>query len=360
MKDEVMEEQDIQEVVLEPAFGTRGVAVVWASDSAYAPLMGVSIQSLINNSDPGNNYDLVVLDTGLLPVDRMLLSRMIEGRGNFSMRFIEAEAFIDKSKLRGLYHISVSTYARYLVLDFMKNYEKVLYLDCDLVLNSDAATLFATDLTGHMLGAVRDTVANGWYRMPGHEMKEHLDNVVHIEAEGGYFNAGVLLMNIAEFRKATSCAALMELSASDKWLWLDQDVLNHVCAGRIVYLDQSWNYMAHKETYFAGIPEDHLPTWLHERYLAAREHPRIIHYVGHSSPCFYPQAEFYWYFWQHARGTVFYERLLEMLYDDKAERNRIGTRDVLREMRYTVSTRLAPHGTLRRRIIARLRGHEGE
>lgn len=313
---------------LEPAFRERNCPVVFSSSDEYSVFAGVAIQSIIDNSSPDVNYDIIVLDTGMRDASRMLLRRQLKDLPNFSLRFLDIELQLKTRKLPSAYHITIGTFGRFLTLDYLVGFDKVVYLDCDLVVNRDINELYSVDIGDCLIGAVRDTAGNGWYNIPGNEMRQHMDDVLEITEPCGYFNAGVLVMNLAELRKVTTCDKLMQLAVDPKWVWLDQDVLNHVCRGRIKYLDQAWNYMAHKESYAMpqSLPEVWLPNWLQRAYYEAQKSPSIVHYVGHSIPCFAPEADCYWYFWKYARASLFYERILKIAMSETVAQEQMSTR----------------------------------
>lgn len=307
----------------QPAFPQNNCPIVFSSSDFYSVFLGVALHSIMENASPDWNYDVIVLDTGMRDTTRMQLLRSLGNAKNVSLRFIKIERLIESRGLPSFAHITIGTYGRFLILDYLAAYDKVVYLDCDLVANADIAELYQTDLGDNLVAAVRDTAANGWYRIPGHEMKSHMDDVLRITQNCGYFNAGVMVMNLEAFRRETTCEELLAMAVDPKWTWLDQDILNHLCRNRVVYVDQAWNFMAHKESYEAplAIPEVWLPRWLQHAYIEARLNPRIVHYAGHALPCFEhaSEADDYWYFWKYARTSIFYERILKIAMSETVE-----------------------------------------
>ncbi|WP_172136049.1 glycosyltransferase [Adlercreutzia sp. ZJ473] len=299
---------------LAPAFDSNNIAVVLASDAAYAPLMSVTIESILQNSSPCNNYDLIVLEAGLTNADFEFLSQQTSSYPNVAIRFLHLGQYLEKKELPTLAHISTTTFARFLILDYLTNYSKAVYLDTDLVCNTDIAELYETDVSDYLIAAVRDTADAGWSNIVDNDTRQYIDDVIQLDNVYDYFNAGVLVLNVEALAQVTSCEKLMRTSLEKEWRWMDQDVLNHLCAGRVKYLDQSWNYMAHKESYFTPetTPEVWLPTWLQNAYREAHHNPRIVHYAGHATPCFSLYSDSAWLFWKYARTSPYYETLVSM------------------------------------------------
>jgi len=216
----------------------------------------------------------------------------------------------------------------------MHHYDKVLYLDCDMVAERDIGDLFASQFGNAQLCAVRDTNVACWYNIPGHDQKIYMDESLCFENPYAYFNAGVLLMNVQGITAMYTAQDLLELVVKKRWKWLDQDMLNVVFCGRVQFLEQSWNVMVHNESNPLGSPETYAPHWLAEAYKEARKHPWIIHYAGHMSPCFVQESDMAEYFWKYARNTPFYEMLLAMPIVSTDKKN-------LAELRRSVDENLA-------------------
>lgn len=140
--------------------------------------------------------------------------------------------------------------------------------------------------------------------------KKYTDQVLKLKEPYKYFQAGVLLLNLAEFRKAYTTKQILDFAVSEEWQLLDQDILNKLCEGRVKYIDMRWNVMVD----YAGIRINKIialaPRKLNQMYLDARNNPAIIHYAGPQKPWFEPEMDFGDVFWNYARGSVYYECML--------------------------------------------------
>lgn len=118
--------------------------------------------------------------------------------------------------------------------------EVVLSLDCDTICRRDVTPIWDTDLSESYLAAVPE-----WHRS---------NNGLQ------YCNAGVTLFNLGMLRdgKADECIAVLNRRG---FTWVDQDVMNYLCQGRIAELPSWWNscYWTDK---------------------GADKNPRIVHYAG--------------------------------------------------------------------------------
>ena len=85
-------------------------------------------------------------------------------------------------------HYSIDTYTRLWIADlFPEDVDKVLYLDSDIIVAGDIGALWRTEMGDAVLGAVT---------IPGSTRCAAFD----IPESYGYFNSGVLLVNLARWR----------------------------------------------------------------------------------------------------------------------------------------------------------------
>ncbi len=118
------------------------------------------------------------------------------------------------------------------------NYERVLYLDSDILACESCIELFKLDLEGNVFGAVEDI---GFSPIVNSKNTPYLTKL-GLPPHASYFNSGVLIFDwqktIAQ-RLLPKCVSL--LSLEKKWLWLDQDVLNIVGFNKWKHLEPKWN-----------------------------------------------------------------------------------------------------------------------
>lgn len=305
--------ESVEDPYPQPAFGAQSVPVVMASSDEYAPIASVLLESLRANMDPQRKYDVIVLDAGIRPEYRAVLRRAARGADNFSVRFVPICGRLKRYSLSVKLHLSDVTYARLLVPDYLRSYDKVVYLDTDTVLCTDVARLYDEDLGGCVFGAVRDTISAGWCNTAGHGMRPYVCDELGLKSPFDYFNGGVLVMDLAQLRREYSTESLLELACSREWMWMDQDVLNKIGANRTKLLDQGWNVMAHAGPNVAQRPEKAAPMWLQRQFAQAFAAPRLIHWAGHALPCFDPDADLAVTFWRYARHSELYERILDIM-----------------------------------------------
>lgn len=336
-----------------PAFSNNNIPILMASSNEYVPFLSVLLQSIKANSSSDYNYDITVISKGIREHNKTILRNMLSSNKNFSLRFVNAEVYLAGRNFHTAMHITQMTYLRLAMLDILKNYDKAIYLDCDVVVNSDIAELYNTDLSGKYIGAAIDTVMAGWCNCKGNPQIEYNKNVLGLKKEFQYFNAGIIVVNLEEFRKDYTTQQLMDMAASKAWKWFDQDVLNIVCEGKIQILSNRWNVMSHLHDIDSQLPEFLAPLSIFKEYKNALENPKAIHYAGRFIPCFVPQVDLAEYFWIYARMSPYYELILSAMVSNQIGAASLSTTVDTRTGARRLADKILPKGT-RRRAFAKI------
>lgn len=312
----LFENTDPQEMLL-PAFADHPVPVVFAANNYFSPIFATCLQSVLDHTSPVRNYDLVLLESDVSKENQGILLNMVADYPNVSLRFFDAERLLGGYHLEAKEHISVETFFRFLIQDILPTYEKVLYLDCDLVVREDVAKLYDTDIGNHMLAAARDPDFLGQINGANPSTLEYCQTELKMKDPYQYFQAGVLLLNTKAMREAYSLSQWLTF-ASHGYKYSDQDVLNLYCEGRVYYLDMAWNLITDCARYRVEHVVTYAPAEIYKTYQKAHEAPKIIHYAGYMKPWHRPEEDYASVFWEYARKTPYYEQLVFRMMEGNA------------------------------------------
>ncbi|POT55640.1 lipopolysaccharide 3-alpha-galactosyltransferase [Citrobacter amalonaticus] len=176
---------------------------------------------------------------------------------------------------------SVAMYFRFIIGDyFISQQDRVLYLDADIICNNDISALYKLDLDNKVAGVVAERDEKWW------ELRAK--SLEYYELAKGYFNSGVLLLNINEWAKeGVSDKAISMLSNKDvirKLTYMDQDILNMILPGKVKFIDGRFNTQFSinyelKDSFICPIYKD----------------TALIHYVGPTKP---------WHCWACYPSTI--------------------------------------------------------
>lgn len=154
---------------------------------------------------------------------------------------------------------------------FGGEYDRVLYLDADVAVQGGCfAALLGVDLLGHPVGAVRD---NTQWRAPARRPAPF--RRLGLPA-APYFNAGVLLMDVARCEAVDllgRCTALGRREAG-RLARHDQALLNAVLRGDWAELSPDWNWQYGRAS----------------RLFAEMRLPHVLHFIGPRKPWADPEG----------------------------------------------------------------------
>lgn len=302
-----------------PAFEEKNIPIVFSLNDYFCPCLNVAILSIVENSRPDYNYDILVLYETLLDENIKLILEGTKNYPNLSVRFISvANLLIDYSfYTANRPTITKEAYFRLCIPSILSEYTKVIYLDADMVVLRDITELFYTDLgSEYLLASSRDVDGVGCYYNPRNDRKAYMDSL-GLKNPNDYFISGMLVLNLPEMRKRFPQNKLLEIASSKEWRFHDQDVLNVVCEGAVKLLPMAWDVMRDCGNI------KYLPDELKAEAYSALKNPYIIHYAGRfGKPWVTPNTYGYQYFWAIARKTPFYEELLSRMADYKIQQSK--------------------------------------
>jgi lipopolysaccharide biosynthesis glycosyltransferase len=256
------------------------VRVLLCINRAYAQHAAVCLVSLLENN-PHLRFDVAIVSTEALDGEAARLTRSIAPYANCGLRLqrFDASADID---LPIRVHYTIDTYSRLWVGSFFPpDAAKVIYLDSDMVVTGRIDELWQTDIGDHVLAAAT---------IPGSDRCA----VYGVPEAFGYFNAGVMLINLDCWRQEQVLARCLSYIAenSEKIFDADQDALNACLYDRRQPLPYIWNVISpfFFDYHPLGLSADELRR--------VREDARIIHFNGVSKPWSYmsrhPRRAEYW------------------------------------------------------------------
>lgn len=296
--------------VVSPVFKENFVALALAASNEYAPYMAVTLRSILDNASSKINYDIIVLSGGISEENQMLLQTIKQNFPNVSLRFIEVMPFLEQYRLysRDWYHPII--YARLMLPELMKEYDKVLYLDSDIIATVDISELYNYHLQDCLIGAIRDVGQTAVYKSNTTYITDYIDNYLGLKNPFDYINSGVVLFNIPLFRKEFSIEFLFDYATSRHWEWQDQDIFMTLFSGKIYIIEQKWNYLCRWFHSNDSMIEVTAPIEFYHEFMGARSQPNILHFIVNSFRQEDPQADWNELFWRYAKQTPYYEIIL--------------------------------------------------
>lgn len=286
--------------------------IVASTDAAYLPQMAVLITSVLSNVSQNRFVDFIVLDGGLLEADRLLLSKLASLHPHCSIRFVGMSGMFLDLPLHS--YFTRSTYYRLAIPELFKDYDKLLFLDTDMVVNGDVTDLFDVDLGDNAVAAVKDLIMSSFVSMGVRALSDSgkltakaylAENLQMGDKVSDYFQAGTLVFNLTAMRKTGVSSKMIKDLSENRYWFLDQDVLNKYLFGSVKFLPTVWNTVSIDDEHFT-----HLTNVEKDIYNESQQNPKIVHYAGQGKPWVDSKNRLSHYYWSYLRQTPWYEEVL--------------------------------------------------
>ena len=290
------------------------IPIFFATDNNYVPFLAVALTSLLDNASNDYFYKIYILTTSLKKeyIEQLELICRDARPDGVSIDFVSLTEEMDKSS--GNFHLrdyySKETYCRVFIPRVFPQYDKVIYLDCDIVVKGDISEFYNIDIGDNILGAASEEVM-----MEYDVFGDYVEKALGIPREK-YFSAGVLLINAKKYREDDIETKFIDLMNTYTFrVTQDEDYLNVLCYGKVKMVDLGWNKSSFKSDKFDD------------------KNLKLIHYKINWKPWHYDNVYYEEHFWNYAQKTFLYDAILKIKADyteDLHERDRLAFENLVK------------------------------
>ena len=233
-----------------------------ACDDNYSKYAGVVIASALANAKDDEFICAYILDGGISEEHKTQIQELKKIK-DCEIHFVQIDdsLFEDYKKIKTHAYITIATYYRLKLPSLLPDVNRVIYFDCDFVINSSLKELFNIDMGSSAVAGVHDIDKR------------------KVKANPTYVNAGMLVMDIQNMR---------EQGLEDKFLeWTkehaatiklgDQEIINEVLRGKIKIVADEWNVQSSNFTNRSTYTNN----------------PRAIHFVAKKKPWHYASFSYH-------------------------------------------------------------------
>ena len=250
--------------------------IVFCADRKVLPGLHVAIYSILANLGASvTSPHFFVFSDSLDREDLALLRKTLSSLNRpfqLELRSVDASVFNGFPALNG----SWATYYRLAVPKILE-VDRFLYVDADTLCGLDVSQLLRLDMSGVPAGLV-----------PEAPLAKAADRNVAVQLGNSetqpYFNAGIIYVNVAEWRKQEISEQAMDYLARNRPDYWDQSALNVVLYGKAISLDERFNCIANMRKHWPAFrkqngrinalvhfldypkPWDFLGEWIHPQY----------------------------------------------------------------------------------------------
>lgn len=249
--------------------------IVYASDDSFSEILGVSLVSVYENSRDMEDIIVYVLDSGITQENQNKIECISKQYGRSPINWIQAKDISDVLSMnvkvdRG----SLSQYARLFVSsDLPAELDRVLYLDCDIIVKKSIRELWNLDLKGKTIGALLDAFS------PQYRVN------IGLEKNDVMFNSGVMLIDLEKWKAQKVEEKLMQFIQSKNGVIQqgDQGALNAILSYDTYCIEPRFNSV----TIFHDFNYDEMMIYRkppkgfysREEIKKAADDPSIIHFT---------------------------------------------------------------------------------
>lgn len=210
--------------------------IVYATDNEFCNVMGVSIASLMENNKDAQEINLTILSTGVSESNKRKINTLVQKYKRKKPTWINATNIEERlgmhiSKDRG----SLSQYARIFLKDiFDTRVKRILYLDCDTIINGAIYNIWNLNLKDNIIGALKDSFSK-YYRKN-----------ICLDTKDIMFNSGVMLIDMVKWRNSKIEERVMNFMVQHKGKIQqgDQGALNAVLSKATYVIPPQYNFIS--------------------------------------------------------------------------------------------------------------------
>lgn len=249
----------------------NNVNIAYMSDRKYLPYMMVSINSAIENKNEKTKYNIYVIAKDFNQEDIEKIKQIEQEKVKINI-ITAREKTLDYSHL-GRFSSFKTAMQKIFLPDYLKDIDKVLYLDSDTIVQKDLSKLYNTNMRNIYIAATKDGLM---YQYPEH-IKE-----VGLEWRNFYFNSGIMLLNLKEMRQNNLVDKSIQYFNNHNEVFADQDILNVVTKDKVKEISYRYNvnstfFEEESASFLSNFFKEKVPQTSREVY----DDAVILHFAGH-------------------------------------------------------------------------------
>ena len=242
--------------------------ILYSTDENYSEICLSSIRSLLENNKGVKELKIYIIDNNITEKTKTKIATEIKHykRNYFFIPCMEICKGVKKNN-----KFPISAYARLFVQDNIKE-NKVIYLDCDTIVETELTELWNIDLKDNWIAGIQDLLTSSLIKAIGMDSNER------------YINSGVLVINLKKWRQIDFKAKVIQYMKdnNNNVIHHDQGIINGLCKDKILYLEPKFNLMPEMLMMNEGQIKKlyKMSNFYSEQQLeSSRVNPAIIHYI---------------------------------------------------------------------------------
>lgn len=295
---------------LKPISKINNLPIVFVASDFYIPYLSVFIYSILKFQNNDFIYDFIIFNSHCSEINKTKLKQLENEFHNISIRIFNCNKILSESN----FYISSPNYApeayfRVFAPWILKDYDKILIMDSDIIANGDISPIFNIELGENLVAGVKDIVYQCFLNGFVPDVMDYTKNTMKMKNPYDYINTGVMVMNLKKWRDLFSFSEIMNLCNTKKFRIQEQDIINTLVEGKCNFLDLKWNFYTETNDAIKWALK-WAPVDSYNYYYETKQSPILIHYASQPKPWINEDQVFSDKWWALAKETPFYNELL--------------------------------------------------
>lgn len=289
----------------------QNINLCFITDNSFTLPTAVAIESIVENVNEAYHYNIYIICNKDVELENQAkLLSCTKNKHNITIQLVIVD---DDSKYRAFekkdFPVSISATFKFSIAELLPDVNKILYLDGDLIVQSDLVNFFSSDISDVYAGVIKDYHALTFKGDVWERLGIRLD---------GYFNSGVMLLNLEKMREDGMFEKLIDYRLNGVNYYMDQDTLNVVFGEKVKYLDFKYNATV---TNWRNKTSEDLSSYYGMEYQQDKyEYLRkaeVVHFCSSDKP---------WRYYDTHYADVWYKYFLDSVYrNENLERKSLHT-----------------------------------
>ena len=294
------------------------IDICFICDDHFALPTGVAVQSLIENCDMDNYYNVYIICHKVSEINKQRFLQI--NANNFSIQLIDLSSVkcYEKLLIDGL-HVTPAALFKFDLPNIFSELDKIIYVDGDVIIRKDLYSLYSIDIRDKYAAVVRDRRAFFYKGM-------NLFDRLGISCNE-YFNTGMMVLNLKKMREDEIPSKLLDYRINGKNDFMDQDAFNVVCNNCVKYISLRYNSIT---TCIQYMDIEHINKFYPEEIFVSKEDlfdkSVIWHFASPEKPWKYTNIKHRKYWLQYFYCSTFRDVVLNCNMFDFENRSRNNKR----------------------------------
>lgn len=265
--------------------------ITFITDNKYTIPTTVAISSIVLNKKQNSKYTIYIITYELSSDNKNILIDLVNKYKEININIIEYDTKLEFNNIKINSYVSKTALIKFYIADILNKHDKILYLDCDVIVLNDLTEFFNIELENNYAAVVKE------YNVM--EIMQHHKKINVKE----YFNSGVMLLNTKKIRNENIGDKLVYYKKHIFNSFMDQDTFNSVFNQEVKFIHPKYNWLVNVMDYYEkNVLENFFKYDLSENII-------IMHMAGEKpwddNIAYKNFFDYYWYYYQF---TYAYEK----------------------------------------------------